>query len=732
MPLALRWAVSSLSFALTGIPSLAEPLPPNTDWGPSAPEVGPVGALAPVSSAPRVTVEFPLSGALTEASAIVVRGRAVDPDGIAGLWVEGVPATSTDEFAHWRAEVPLILGRQTLHVAASDRLGHHDPFSASVNLDASGPLLVAARAVARGERRVFIADASARRVLAVDPSTGLRTEVSSDAVGSGRRFFAPIGLALAPDESTLWVSEPQSLVRVQVTSGARVLASGPTVGSGLPLSTPRDLVVDALAQRVLLLDDVAGENALLAVDMSNGDRTLLSGVGHGSGPAFSAIAGLALDAAARRAYTVDGDARSLIAIDLMTGDRSVLSDASIGAGPNLSAAAAVVPEPLGGRVLVLTDTSGDVVAVSLATGDRTHLGNAGLARRTDFGSAFDMGYAGACLAPDGAALETCWADALGSLDLASGVESIVTASRRGSGPLPEYAVDLLLERERGVLAAWISSPCDLRLAEIDVASGARTAVSVPATVAPPCDAHGLAHDPASQAFYFVRWPAGGPVVATFDPHTGLGGDVTGSLPFADVPRKIAFDPATRTTFVAGNVGIYAHGAASNAWRQVSGPEVGPGPRFSSVASFALALDLGAAFVLDPLTYEVFRVELASGARSVIAAPRVGYGFALGTPNLVAYDSGSRRLLVTDVAWSALVAIDLATLERTVVTKCPSHALFDSHGELVRDRGRGPAFSAPASIAVDAERGLAFVADGSLASSVLAIDLDSGDRVLVAH
>ena len=61
---------------------------------------------------PEARIDFPLPSALTDAETIRVRGSASDPDGVAAVRVNGVPASTVDGFGTWWVVVPMGLGEQ--------------------------------------------------------------------------------------------------------------------------------------------------------------------------------------------------------------------------------------------------------------------------------------------------------------------------------------------------------------------------------------------------------------------------------------------------------------------------------------------------------------------------------------------------------------------------------------------------------------------------------------------
>lgn len=115
-------------------------------------------------------------------------------------------------------------------------------------------------------------------------------------------------------------------------------------------------------------------NDLLLVDPSTGNRTVLSGGNHGTGPQFKYAADV-FYVAPNTLYATDSFRPALDRIDIKTGDRIIVSGKTdqgkwIGKGPHFKVVAMVTVDPKR-DVAYVTDAHQDVVfSVNLKTGDR--------------------------------------------------------------------------------------------------------------------------------------------------------------------------------------------------------------------------------------------------------------------------------------------------------------------------------------------------------------------------
>ena len=176
--------------------------------------------------------------------------------------------------------------------------------------------------------RILVSDSSS--LFAVNPTTGARTMISDGLSDPTTRFLRGItvvsqtGLAYVADEMT------NGVARIDLASGDRqtVTSSGlatfnyPPVGSGPWLEYPEDVVVDA-AGRLFVIGGEFGV-PLMQV-MPGGDRVLVRNASLGSGVNFREPLGLKFDSARRVLVIADNVADVVAEIDLSNGNRLLVS-----------------------------------------------------------------------------------------------------------------------------------------------------------------------------------------------------------------------------------------------------------------------------------------------------------------------------------------------------------------------------------------------------------------------
>ena len=104
----------------------------------------------------------------------------------------------------------------------------------------------------------------------------------SESIGSGPGFVTPVGIAVEADSSLVVVDLGlEAVVRVDPSSGDRTIISDASIGSGPGFVTPFDIAVEADGSLVVV---DSGLEAVVRVDPVSGDRTIISDASTGSGP----------------------------------------------------------------------------------------------------------------------------------------------------------------------------------------------------------------------------------------------------------------------------------------------------------------------------------------------------------------------------------------------------------------------------------------------------------------
>lgn len=684
------------------------------------------------TTAPIVVVAFPLPGALTDADRVTVRGAAGDPSGVRSIRVNDVEAQSSDGFSSWSASVALAPGANVLQVRAEDRAGNvaFPALQWAVTRAEERLVLPAALASDLARARLLVVDAALDRVSAVDLASGAVTTVSA-AGTSGIVFEDPTSADVDPGRDRVLVVDRGrgELVAVRLSDGTRSVLDPGTFGGPFQ---PIDVAVDAFLD-VAYVSEI--ENGIVVVDLATGAREPLGGTGHfepGTG-------GVALDLPrARVLATRTGPFPALIAFDSTTGDVSVVSDDGLGVGPALVDPRDVVLDPFLARALVtdagVGEGSGGIVAIDLVSGDRSLL--TGPSR------------GGGPELPEPSQLVVDAFARIDVLDLAldapvrvepsSGDRARLAGTTVGSGIALSRPVSLMPT----ITGALVADEGLRALVEVDDASGARRLFSGlgvgsgPELVRPVRIVAGSLFIPAQFAFVadagleaIVAVSSQGARSVFSGPLVGAGPALLGPrdvLPFLE-DRSASPEPVIAFFLVAdcpllGPGQLLVVGGATGD-RSAFGAGDPALLRPVALERLPLATDVA---VLDEAQDAIVVLHLASGARSILSAPGQGPAFDPRAPKDLFLDLNAQRLLVADAGKGHVLAVSLATGERTVLSGGAG--------------GAGPRLVAPAGIGagppplvsgssgstallltrvVDAARGAVFVLD------------PDGDRVLAS-
>ena len=683
-----------------------------------------------------VDVYFPPPRSRTELDAITVRGTAMDDDGIAAIHVAGVAATSDDGFATWQATVPLQPGVNLLTVDKQDGAGNLTVGVAQVEVVNALLLNDLRRMVLDGTRnRVLVADANQDALVAVDLDSALPTRVPDSALP--RPIYNPpvATMAMDPDQRRLWLASSEIEVRtillwLDLITGERRVVADATTGSGIGLFDITAIAVDAAGNRVLLFD--AEHQAVVAVDQATGERTVLASVGVGSGPALAGVSCMAVDAARSRLLAAatweqqDVLHQALIAVDLSTGDRTVIADDSTGAGPAPGPARGLDLEPGGNRawLSVADGFLSKVIAVDLSTGDRTLIAELGVSdqRLPGIGALvrdpardrvlvlddprriMAVGQGGAAapwlnqvIIGLGPFLST--SQALGLDDVRgrafflgrpregevmslgiwpqeiAGWRSFVTESNGSRrGPL-RGARDMILDlpRDRAIVSSNDKEFGTSVLYSLDLDSGEHAKLAGPGTALGPLpDLLGsIAMDTLHHSILGVTPDT----LLSVDLSTGgyivISDAATGTGPALANPRGLAVDARQQRAIVVNDeVSLLSIELETGDRSTLSELGIGPGGERHELGDTALDLAHQRVLVTEPRTdtrpTRVWSVSLTGGASTELVGPTAGAGPPI-QDSLGSIAVDSRRDLAVTQAATKVFMVDLVTLQRVIVS-----------------------------------------------------------------
>lgn len=738
------------------------------------------------NQAPTASVQFPLSGSLTTSTGITVRGTATDPDGdaITSVTVHGMLAETDDGFATWQVpNVPLQAGTQSLEGVVQDAEGGVVRFSLTVERGENpGPALGSAEGLALDETgsepRLLVVDNTLDALFALDlsegPTLGHRTILSRSGDGNGIDFVVPSEVVVDAAANRALVldrrnsNEDGKVIAVDLATQARTeLSSGfdfalslaldatnnrlligdsgpdrlmtldlanPAAGTtnivsvGFPTSIDLD---PANPDRALMVDSVVGVEALFEVNLANRTKRRVATLGDPESVVFDPSAGGEL--------AVLSDGSRIFSVNIASGAKTLLSGPDgegsiIGTGTRLSTQIRdTLFDANDANRLWVTDASNEAVfVVDLASGDRIALGSP-LGSGPDF-----LQPAGVALVPNGATgqpmavvlddirnsrsneiyrVNLSPGDAFGDRTLLSGFDANNPNQRRGEGP---------------ALGEGSSAFQDL------VADTANNRL--------------LVADATLRAVVAVDLESGDRTILSGDDQAG--GDI-GEGPFLSLSNgsALALDAVNNRVLVVASNAVLAVGLDSGDRTFVSegdGSEetdIGTGPEILAPIDLALDATNNRLLVLGYVDDDeeepgyLMSVDLTTGDRTLISTPDIGNGNPVEFPVAVALDADNNRALILDSADGfdidqrppSIVAVDLDSGDRSVISgqDLGPDGQFNTGDD--QYLGGGSPFnptSTPTATAFDAEARVLYVTDEGT-GSLIAVDVDSGDRVLVS-
>jgi DNA-binding beta-propeller fold protein YncE len=659
-------------------------------------------AGTPVDVGPRpdagvapVRLTFPPTGAVTQADRITVRGVARPGTAVRGLRINGVAATSADNFATFRAEVPLTLGQNDLRFNVDDGVSTAD--YAVGGLERQDVLLMAPRDMDRVGSTVYVVDSALNRLVSIDTVAGTRRVRSGPTVGAGPSLNDPRGVVVTADGMTAYVVSMGSaaVMRVDLASGDRSELSGSSAGSGPVFDTPRRLAFDLARSRLLVAD--TGNDTLYAVALTTGARTVLSDSATGAGPGFGSPRDVVVDTAGQRALVADSSAAALFSVDLLTGDRTVLQ----GAGPSFVGPRGVAVTADGRTAYLADGDQATLFQIDLASGARTVVSDPVTGR----GPWADPRRV--LLADDGAPWVLDYiTDAVVRVALATGDRSVLAASPAGVGAHfgGPFGISVSSDPSAEVL---VSDAYFEQLFAVDLVTGTRRVLSGDGEAGPNLnEPFGVAHRGAAAVVVDTALSA----ALTVDLATGsreyLSNAVISDGPAFDAPRDVVVAPDGRL-WVVDSVedAVFAVDPTDGARTVVSQEGTGAGLIFLTPYGVD-RVDEDHLVVADSGLGAIVQVTLPLGDRAILA----GAGTALQSPRGVAV-APDGALYVTDLGLQAVLRMEPGT--------------HDTHPVASAAAGRGPELSAPAHLAWHPDGYLLVVDENDV---LFAVDPVSGDRV----
>jgi len=220
--------------------------------------------------------------------------------------------------------------------------------------------------------RLIVSDVELDTILAIDLSSGKRTTLIESDIGEGKRFEYLRGMAFYDSNKKLLAVEQwnNKLFSVNLSTSGLTLISGDGIGEGPELSGPIDVAYDAKNNSAYVVSHDSDQ--LFVIDLATGDRRVISDSATGSGPDFIRPMAVEIDIENNRAFMIDDDDSldALFSVDLTTGDREIITSRSIGSGDDLTWIFDLQLDLENNQIYISERNMSYIVAIDLATGER--------------------------------------------------------------------------------------------------------------------------------------------------------------------------------------------------------------------------------------------------------------------------------------------------------------------------------------------------------------------------
>ena len=531
------------------------------------------------------------------------------------------------------------------------------------------------------DNRILIADMGGLAVKAIDLTDGSVTTLSDNMTGTGPAFQSLWDMVIdsANNQALVADATARALIAVDLATGnRRIVSDNDSVGSGNTMSSPTILTLDA-ANSVPYIYSGASREAILAVDLATGDRTVMSthtSPSVGTGDGFWVPRSFAHSPASNTVAVLEAYGNIKIA-DLTTGDRSTLSGNGQ-SGIELGNAQELIYDTHFDRYLAndLSEnfSSGDmdaIVTVDATTGERSvvlreYFGDGPQADSPqDFAVDGETGY-----------LVDLDPGALLQVNLATGDRVEISGPSNGSGSPISYPNAVEIDSSNGV--AYVMQSSGQTVLRVDLATGYRTVVSSSSVGSGPeiTSSSGMAFDAENNYLYFADQALGAVIrldVTTFARSIVSDLDNGSGVGFT-TPVGIAWDKANQRLFVSDegtgatdSVRIFAVDVTNGDRSEIYSADLGAGVWIKGPGDLDV-LPGGETLIIRGEHNRLLSLDVATGNRSVLADWQTGNGEAIDNIRSVTLSEDGRIIYITGANMEAVFAVNAATGDRVLVSK----------------------------------------------------------------
>lgn len=558
---------------------------------------------------------------------------------------------------------------------------------------------------------IYVYDEALDAILAINSSTAKRKIVASSKVGTGPALLAGEGMTINSSGTHLYLADKNqayygdieyganSIIEIEISTGNRKIISGSGVGSGPGFQSISDVAFLPNEDGFIVTD----RGRLLKVNLSSGDRTLIAqSIGVDRNLDFVDLQSVVLNKAGSLAYLVDSHRETLIQIRLSDGERTLLSANQMsagnprGTGPSFYYPQDLILDEASGKILVLNRKGiYPILEVNLETGDRTSIVN-GISNNlisshfTIFdGRIFVTGLHGLAYFSRGSQLQ--------NIDSLLGFSPIITSVLKGL----EVKDNRIFFFNGGNMVSY-----DMNLSGNFQYSISQSVLFTDFVTSQ----NGEYVYVLESAFErILRYDMTKKETTVLSALTGANERLTNAM-------EMKPDFVSNKLYVVTLTSLVSVDLTTGERKLISKENVrGNGPAFQYAKSVVLNKAKTKAYVINLVGKNLMSVDLETGDRNIVSDSSHGFGPKFDYPQAVQIASDDSVAYVADDRNLSLFQVDLSNGNTTVIS--------------AKGVGDGPMFSRVHSLAIDMSGENVYIADPVL-KSIFAINLKTGHRRLV--
>jgi len=257
--------------------------------------------------------------------------------------------------------IDLSSGKRT--IVTSPEIGHGPNFSIADTL-----------VIDKMENRLLVADPHLTGIISVDLNTGNRELIGSESWVMPYTNFHSI--ALNEEARKVYLGDGGNrIIELELESGlSSDIAPQFTFGDDISISLIKDICVDSLNNRLLVLDEK--NNGLISIDVDTRNKHLVAYGIKGEKFYSSGLRSLTCNNTEQKIIIADQNQGQIIEADLSVGDNHIVSGTSIGNGYKLNHIAGIDLDIEGGVIAMSNHTDsldGSLALIDIYNGDRIEI-----------------------------------------------------------------------------------------------------------------------------------------------------------------------------------------------------------------------------------------------------------------------------------------------------------------------------------------------------------------------